>query len=122
LHGLRHVGRNAHLAAGLVVLPELGPLQLLLARRCELFRTHVRARHAVLESDEDRHHGVARKDPVAQYLTLRWLGEELNADLAPGLAYQFEHVRFLAAFARGLDDDLKWPSIGQPPYAISARF
>src|SRR6185295_3463255 len=109
------------LAAGLEVLAELRPLQLRLAGGRELVRARVRRGEAVLETAPDRHHGLPREHAVAERLALRRLAEQLDADLAPGLADQLEHVGLLGTLARGLDDDLERPAVGQPANTVAAH-
>ena len=77
-------------------------------------------RHAVVQALPDRHHGLAGEHPVAQQVALRGLAEQLDADLAPGLADQLQHVGLLGAFAGRLDDDLQRPAVGQAPDAVRA--
>src|SRR6185436_52689 len=99
LDRFRNVGLDADRTAGLEELPELRPLQVLLARRCKHVRAHVGGRNAVLETGPDRHHRLAGENPVAERLALRRLAEELDADLAPRLADELEDVGLLGALA-----------------------
>src|SRR6202011_5179178 len=99
--------------------PPFRPLQLLiLARRRELERWGIGRDEAVIESLGDRHHRRAGEDAVAKNLKLRGLREKLDAGLAPGVANEFEHVRFFRRLAGALDDDLQLSSIGEQTGAV----
>src|SRR5687768_2383778 len=104
---LRNVGRLARFAAGLVVLAEFRPLQLRLAGRGKLVGARVRRGEAVLDAAPYRHHRFAGEDAHAEGLALRGLAEELDADLAPGLADELQDVGVLGALPCGLDDELE---------------
>ena len=68
--------------------------------RRELAGAHVGGGEAVLDALADRHHRLAGEDAVAEDVELRRLGEELDADLAPGIADQLEHVGLLGRTRR----------------------
>src|SRR5207237_7920740 len=91
-----------------------------LAGRRELVGRSVRRRQAVLQAAPYRHHRLAGEDAVPEGLALRGLAEELDADLAPGLADQLEHIGLLARLAGGLDDELERPPVGQLAHAVGA--
>src|SRR3546814_4262581 len=85
-----------------------------------LFRSAAEGRRdAVLGAEGDRHDRLAGEDAVAQYLALQRLGEELHADLPPGVADQLQHVDFLVVLAGGLDDDLQRAAVGQQAIAVA---
>ena len=113
LLGGGQIRRLAGLAAGLVVLSPLGPLQALLRRRRQFRRAHVGQRQAVLETRPDRHQGLAREDTVAEDLALGRFGKELDADLGPAVVDQFQDVGLFGVLAGGLDNDVHWPAVGQ---------
>ena len=100
-------GRLAALALALDVIAPLRPLQLLLLDRRELLGAHVRRRNAVVEPRPDRHHRLPREHALAEHLALRRPRVERDADLAPAVADQLEHVGLLGALACRVDDDLQ---------------
>ena len=55
---------------------------------------------------------------AAEDVALRRADEQRDADLAPVIGDEFEHVGLQRAFAGRLDDDLRRASVGQQPHAV----
>src|SRR3546814_8156401 len=81
------------------VLAPHRPLQAHLVDRHELLRAAEGRRDAVLGAEGDRHDRLAGEDAVAQHLALQRLGEELHADLPPGVRSE-EHTSELQSLMR----------------------
>src|ERR1700749_4144734 len=101
--GIAH--RPAPNAMGFVILAPFRPFEIVLVDGRQLRRAEGGRGQAVLQPGPDRHDAVAAGDAVAEHVADEGLGEELEADLAPAVADQLQHVGFLRHLAGGVDDD-----------------
>src|SRR5436190_3549045 len=98
-----HVRGRALFAASLVVHPPLWPLQLAMRYGSKVSRVHVGSGDAIIDAGPDRYHGLTSHYAAAEKIDLARADEKVDADRAPVIGHELEHVRFCSTLARRFD-------------------